>query len=539
MSGATRPEPAAGAAAGGMTDPGTRRLVQGLDHVAVFGIGAGGTLFFWNRGAEHLLGHATAMVLGRDPARVLAAEEDRARLRELLPDGTSNASSGVCRLLHRDGSRIPVLLHHEQVTGDQDRPAETYVFATPLRAEAGSQASLQLLQTQKLESLAVLAGGIAHDFNNLLLGVVGNADLMLLELPEGHPAREPAEQIAQAGLRAADLCRQLLAFSGKGRLLSEPMDLSDLVQGLAPLLHMSLGGSRLRLDLAPGLPPVNGDPEQLRQVVVNLVTNAAEALGDTPGAITVTTHTHDATRDVLTNPATGARLPAGTYVAVEIEDSGVGIVPEHLERVFEPFFTTKFLGRGLGLAAAQGIVRAHHGTIRVASVPGAGATFTILLPAVGVREMPRSGADPDADPDAAGAAAPAAAPLATEERRILVVDDEEHVRRVASQLLAAEGYVVEVATDGEGALDRLESDPRCCDLVLLDMTMPGLDGLEVLAAIRRLQPDLPVLLSSGYGRERVRHVLQEDPACGFIQKPYRQRELLGNAAALLGPHEDD
>jgi PAS domain S-box-containing protein len=512
-----------------MGDPATRRLVQGLDHVAVLGLGAGGTLFFWNRGAEQLLGHSTAAVLGRDPVQVLAAEEDRARLRELLGGGARTPVSGICQLLHRDGSRVPVLLHHEQVHGDDDRPAETYTFATPLRAETGDRAHLQLLQTQKLESLAVLAGGIAHDFNNLLLGVVGNADLMLLELSEDHPAHEPAEQIAQAGLRAADLCRQLLAFSGKGQVLSDEVDLTDLVQSLAPLLHMSLGGSRLHLDLATALPPVTGDPEQLRQVIVNLVTNAAEALTDDPGAITIRTRSHDAAADPLANPVTGAPLPEGTYAMVEVADTGCGIAPEHLERVFEPFFTTKFLGRGLGLAAAQGIVRAHHGTVRVASAPGNGATFTVLLPAVGVRGAPLAGTDQQ--PAAATEQAP---DVETGQRRILVVDDEEHVRRVASQLLQADGYAVTAVTDGEAAIELLENDPRACDLVLLDMTMPGFDGLEVLRAIRRLRRDLPVLLSSGYGRERVRHVLAEDDACAFIQKPYRRRELLGSTGAMLG-----
>jgi len=530
MSGAAQPDPVSGSR-GGLGDPATRRLVQGLDHLAVCGIGAGGTVFFWNRGAESLLGHSSTEVLGRDPVRVLAAEEDRGRLRELLGNGTTLPQAGICHLRHRDGSRLPVLLHHEQVSAqDEDRPREIYTFLNPLRAEAGAGEHLQLLQTQKLESLAVLAGGIAHDFNNLLLGVVGNADLVLLELPPEHPARDAAEQIAQAGLRASDLCRQLLSFSGKGNVLTDAVDLSALVQSVAPLLHMSLGGSRLRLELAPDLPTVDGDREQLRQVLVNLVTNAAEALADHPGQITVRTRTHDARREPVANPITGAPLPVGTYVVCEVSDTGCGIAPEHLERVFEPFFTTKFLGRGLGLAAVQGIVRAHHGTVRVASAPDAGATFTVLLPAAGVRRAvgPRQRAR---SKEPAAAAAP-------DQQRILVVDDEQHVRKVASQLLRAGGYAVTTATDGEEAVERLEADPGGFDLVLLDMTMPGFDGLEVLEVIRRLRPDLPVLLSSGYGRERVRHVLNEDPACSFIQKPYRRRELLASAAAMLRAPRD-
>ena len=389
----------------------------------------------------------------------------------------------------------------------------------------------QLLRARKLESLGVLAAGIAHDFNNLLLGVVGNADLVLMELPSDHSVRDSVEQIAQAGLRAADLCRQLLAFSGKGKVLVEPLELTRLVQDLAPLMHMSLGGAGLRLDLADSLPVVEADATQIRQVVMNLVTNATEAQEDKPGMITLRTRLHDAVHEPLSDPVTGRALPAGSYAVIEVEDDGVGMPQDQQSRIFEPFFTTKFMGRGLGLAAVQGIVRAHHGAVTVKSQPLSGSTFAIYLPVVGVRSA--------LAPATAATVPPRRKPAPRKVKHILVVDDEKHVLQVAGQLLTAAGFEVSRAEDGANALHILARDPAAVDLVLLDMTMPGLDGLEVLERIRRLRTDLPVLLSSGYGREQVGDVLSADPACGFIQKPYRGQELLESTNAMLVlPAED-
>jgi signal transduction histidine kinase len=510
MSAASEPDHHPTSGGRGLGDPAVREVVKNLGHLAVFGYNAAGAIIFWNRGCERLLGHAAVDVMEQQLATVLGT--------------TPTRQADVVDLRHRNGAALPVLLHHVAPSAGGD----AFAVVTPLAGSVSGPAGLdeQILRSQKLESLGVLAGGIAHDFNNLLLGVVGNADLVLMELDADHPARPSVEQIAQAGLRAADLCRQLLAFSGKGQVLVEPMDLSRLVQDLAPLMHMSLGGARLQLDLADGLPDVEADSTQVRQVVMNLVTNAAEAQEEKPGLIRIRTFRHDAERTSLEDPVTGQALPTGTYVGLEIRDDGVGMPPDQQERIFEPFFTTKFMGRGLGLAAVQGIVRAHHGAITVTSSPDSGSAFAVYLPTAGLRSalaMSR--------PAAAAAAQPAPAERST--HHVLVVDDEQHVRNVASQLLEAAGYVVTCVEDGDLALEVLHRDLSAFDLVLLDMTMPRVGGLEVLEQLRQFRPDLPVLLSSGYGPEKVGDVLNADPACGFIQKPYRREDLLDHAEAML------
>jgi len=513
----------------GLGDPEVQRTVQDLEHIAAFGYGSDGLLCFWNRGCQALFGIPAAEALGRRPVDLLAGGGDRSALAALLGSADRPPRSGLCRLVHRDGHPIDALLAADSDATAPGHPGLNFGLVMPLaiRDTWSGRPDPSLLQAHKLESLGVLAAGIAHDFNNLLLGIVGNADLVLMELAAAHPARESIEQIAQAGLRAADLCRQLLAFSGKGKVLVEALDLTDLVQSVAPLMHLSLGGARLRLNLAAGLPVIEADATQIRQAVMNLVTNAAEAQGERPGVIEIRTRIHDADREPLYDLVSGRPLPAGQYVAVAVADSGVGMSPDQVSRVFEPFVTTKFMGRGLGLAAVQGIVRAHHGTVTVETAEGVGSTFAIFLPAYGVRAHLAAGESRTAT------AATARAEVARTRARILVVDDESSIRQVAGNLLEVGGYEVARAADGAEALAIIREDPDSIDLVLLDMTMPGLDGLEVLERIRRVRRDLPVLLSSGYGRERVRHVLRADAACGFIQKPYRRNELLRSTASLL------
>jgi two-component system cell cycle sensor histidine kinase/response regulator CckA len=527
MSDATRPDIAAGAAGGDLSDPAVREALHGLVHVALALLDSEGRVISWNRGCEALTGRHAGDVMLAPALDVLATADDAAPLAALLPPRAPKTSTGVAAIRGADRTPVPVLAVCQPVrAGAGDERAVHALLLTPLAPPAPLPAghTEQMLRAEKLESLGILAGGMAHDFNNLLLGVVGNADLLLMELPADSPLREHAEQIAQSGLRASDLCNQLLAFSGRGKVLAEPTDISALVNTLAPLLVASLGGAQLRLDLARELPAVDADVAQIRQVVLNLAANAGEALDGRPGAITIRTRLHDGRGEPLVDASTGRRLPAGDYVALEVHDDGPGIAPDHMERIFEPFYTTKFLGRGLGLAAVRGIVKAHHGAIVVASRPGHGATITVCLPSAGVRTADAWPADHDS---------PVAVATRRTTSRIMVVDDEEPVRRVAHRLLARAGFDVCDAIDGLDALGQLDADPDGVDLVLLDMSMPGLDGMEVLNRIRRRRRDLPVLLSSGYGRDRVGHVLDEDAACGFIQKPYRREDLIERAAVML------
>jgi PAS domain S-box-containing protein len=251
------------------------------------------------------------------------------------------------------------------------------------------QLEAQMQRAQKLESLGVLAGGIAHDFNNLLTGILGHASLALMDLPPDAPACHSLQQIELAARRAADLTRQLLAYSGKGRFLLAPVDLSMIIEETTALLRTVVSKkATLHFDFAPQLPTVIADPAQIRQLVMNLLTNASEALGDGPGAITIRTGREFATRASLAAPHVPADIPEGEYIFLEVTDTGAGMDAPTLERIFDPFFTTKFTGRGLGLAAVLGIVRGHRGAIKVASEAGRGTTFKVLLPPADVQVVP-------------------------------------------------------------------------------------------------------------------------------------------------------
>ena len=379
--------------------------------------------------------------------------------------------------------------------------------------EARRRLESQLQHVQKLESLGVLAGGIAHDFNNLLVGILGNADLALLALPEGHDARRPLEGILRAGRRAADLCRQMLAYAGRGPMERRLVDMGQLVQEMVELLRSSAGRNvSLEMTFGEALPLVEGDPTQLRQVVLNLVTNAAEALEGRPGTVRITLEAVPA-----------GRLPAGVrfgrdeppaaeaYVRLEVRDDGRGMPPEVRERIFDPFFSTKRPGRGIGMAAVAGILRGHGAAIDVDSEPGRGTTVRVWLPASPVT---RASLPPAPEDEAASFRG---------EGLALVVDDEEPVREVGSRMLAELGYEVVTASDGVEALEQLETLGRRARLVLLDLTMPRMDGRQCLARIRERWPDLPVILTSGWDEGGLRDTGEWT---AFLHKPWRRGELV-------------
>jgi len=379
----------------------------------------------------------------------------------------------------------------------------------------------RLQETQKLESLGVLAGGIAHDFNNLLTSILGNASLARLDLPPHSPAEHCLEQIERTSLRAADLCKQMLAYAGKGRLVVQPLDLTRLVQDTAHLLQVSISKKAvLKFDLAAGLPPVLADASQLRQIVMNLVINASEAIGDRSGVIALHTGLVRADRRYLADTQLAHSLPEGDYVFLEVSDTGCGMTPELKARIFEPFFTTKFTGRGLGLAAVLGIVRGHRGALRVYSEPGKGSTFKLLLPM------------------APGAAVelPVPSPLADGWRgsgRILLADDEETVRAVVARVLENLGFTVTLAADGREAAQLFEREPDAFTLVVMDLTMPHLDGAEAFARMRRVRPDVRVVLMSGFSEHDATITFAGKGLAGFLQKPFELGQLRDKIRAVF------
>lgn len=397
---------------------------------------------------------------------------------------------------------------------------------TELRDAEASQRTIErkLQEAQKLESLGVLAGGVAHDFNNLLTGILGHANLVRVQLPDDHPFQSSLRQIENASLRAAELCRQMLAYSGRGRLEVRPIELGELVRDTTSLLELSLARrARLRFDLAPGLPLVIADITQIRQIIMNLVLNASEALVDGDGDITLRTRALRADNTLFATCVFAPELPPGDYVLLEISDTGCGMARETIARIFDPFFTTKFTGRGLGLAAVLGIVRGHQGALRVESAPGRGTTFRIYFPVA---------------PDSAVRGAPVAEPpVATPiGSRILLVDDEPAVLETATQLLEACGHAVTACTDGDAALRAFSAASGAFDAAIIDLTMPGLGGAELLRRLREKTPDLPVLVISGYTEhEGAADQLLASPRVAFLSKPFSLAAIRAKLAGLLHP----
>ncbi len=380
----------------------------------------------------------------------------------------------------------------------------------------------QVMQSQKLESLGVLAGGIAHDFNNLLTSILGNADLAHSELAPAHPARTYLEDIESVSRRAADLCRQMLAYSGKGRFVVQPLSLNDVVREMGHLLSVSISKKVvIKYNFFAELPSVMADATQMRQVVMNLITNASEAIGEASGVVTLSTGVMDCDEAYLRGVVgDNDPHPAGQYVYLEVSDTGCGMDQDTLGRIFDPFFTTKFMGRGLGLAAVLGMVRRHHGAIRVQSQPGIGSTFQVLFPPAAQPCLPAQ-PEPDLTVGATGT------------NTVLVVDDEPEVLEVASLSLSQLGFRVLTAPDGRAALDVFRTHAGEIDAVLLDLMMPHLNGAEVFEQMQRLRPNVPVVVASGYSEEDVVTRLAGGAYAGFVQKPFRATALATKLRAAM------
>ena len=380
----------------------------------------------------------------------------------------------------------------------------------------------RIQHAQKLESLGVLAGGIAHDFNNLLVGILGNASLALLDLPPELPAREPVHQIELTARRASELTHQLLAYSGKGRFVVTRIDLSRLVEEITHLLEVTISKKAvLKFDFASSVLPVEADAAQMRQVVMNLITNASDAVGDSSGIITIATGMTEADERYLSGSWLPEPVPPGTYTFLEVSDTGQGMPPEALARIFEPFYSTKGSGRGLGLAAVLGTVRGHNGALKVYSEEGRGTTIKVLLPCAEPAELL---------PGLSGEVLPVPA----DGRAVLLADDEETVRSLGRRVLERAGYRVMTASDGKEAVEIFEARSDEIDLVLLDMTMPRLSGAEAYARIRSIRSDVPTLLSSGYNEQDATSRFAGKGLAGFLQKPWTAQDLVEAVERVLG-----
>jgi PAS domain S-box-containing protein len=370
----------------------------------------------------------------------------------------------------------------------------------------------QVQHAQKLESLGVLAGGIAHDFNNLLVGIMANVDILHRSLDASSQGTMPLEHIRVAANRAADLCSQMLAYSGRGHFVLEPVRLNNVIRELRDLLDASISKKAdVDYQLSELVPPVDADPTQIRQIVMNLIVNASESLEERSGSIRIATDTLVAEHGVA-DTSTAERVPAGTYVTLEVTDTGVGMTPEQIKRAFDPFYSSKTTGRGLGLAVVQGIIRGHRGAIQVESKRGEGTTFRILLPAGTRAEQPGMQNPPQ---DETGALP----------ERVLVVDDEPIVLAAIRDALLLEGVDVITAHDGDDALNVLRGGGLVSG-VLLDLTMPQKSGDEVLREIRAIRAELPVVVMSGYDHDDLMERFRDAPPTGFLKKPFASDALL-------------
>ncbi|MDX1971050.1 MAG: response regulator [Candidatus Sumerlaeia bacterium] len=401
----------------------------------------------------------------------------------------------------------------------------------------------QLQQAQKMESLGLLAGGIAHDFNNLLVSILGNLEISLGKLSpdnEVTPLLRNAELGAQ---QAARLTQQILAYAGKSNLRWEYFNFSELVRNMTQLIGVMIPKKiDLKLDLDENLPKVEGDLTQIRQVVMNLLTNAAEAIGNNAGTILICTYQKHKTTPPKNPLFLTSRFEPGPFVCLEVVDSGCGMDSQTLERIFEPFFTTKPTGKGLGLAATIGIIRSHQGFMEIESKPGRGTTFRIFIPVLSEearqaerREESSSGRFPIVNPKATNLARDGKPPRfeGTLKGRILIIDDESSVRDVASRMLQQHGLETLEAENGKRGLEVWANNRDHIDMLLLDCMMPLMTGFEVYEEVRKIDPVLPILFSSGYNEHDTRQKVVEDHHVGFIQKPYRKATLLNHVKELL------
>jgi PAS domain S-box-containing protein len=481
-----------------------------------------GRILLVNARTEELFGYSRDELIGQ-PLEVLVPEDLQAshaghKRQYFANPRTRQMGAGLdLRGIKKGGGDISLEISLSFVEEGGKRLALALITDVTERKRAEER----LRQTQKLESLGLLAGGVAHDFNNLLVGVIGNASLAQEMLPPDHPAADLLHAVLKTGEQAAHLTRQMLAYSGKGKFVVEPLNLSALIPDMCGLVRPSISKKiALQFDLEKNLPAVEADRGQVQQVFMNLTLNAAEAIGDQEGLVTVRTGIQEVDgRYARLHQGTEA-LPPGKYVYLEVRDTGCGMDEATKAKVFDPFFSTKFMGRGLGLAAVSGILRGHKAAITVSSASGKGSCFTVLFPAAeGTAEKPVVGAR---------AAAVHGAGV------VLVVDDEQLIREMAKRALERHGYTVLLADSGPEAINIFKKDPAEISMVILDLSMPHMSGEEVLPELRKIRPKVKFLVSSGYSEAEAMTLFKGQRVSGFVQKPYTSNDLAEKVMECLG-----
>ncbi|MDA0161885.1 response regulator [Solirubrobacter ginsenosidimutans] len=499
-------------------------------------LSSGGLILYANHRLAQLLSCPREVIVGSSLARFLAGGLPIAPKQLKGPDGLG--ATLELDLLDDNGVAVSVLVGASPLDVDGDQL--TCLTFTDLRAQKAQEQeiarlshaqakqiadvrqefALDLAESQKLEALGVLAGGIAHDFNNLLTVILGNAGVALSTLAPEARERGPLAQVELAATRCAELARQMLAYSGKGKFVVEILNLGEILSGQAELIEAAVSKTAVvAIEVAHDTPMVEADATQLRQVVLNLITNASEAIGDATGTISVRCGPIDADRAFLSDYDFAGQLPAGKYAFFEVADTGAGMDTETKEKIFDPFFTTKFTGRGLGLAAVQGIVRGHGGGMKVRSAPGQGTAFTLIIPA---------------SKKSASPAAPSAAPVIGHTiGTVLVAEDNDAIRRMTVMMLESIGLTVVSASDGAEALHLFEQRADEFAFVLLDLMMPGMSGEEVITELGRIGTATPIVLTSGYDAQELSQRFVGRGVAAFLQKPYQLSQLRATVLEVL------
>lgn len=476
----------------------------------------------FNAAAARVTGKSACEVYGRDDTFLFPADEARIVMagdRAVMDAGKIMTYEE--RLTSVDGEQLVFLSTKGPLYDQQGNVSGIFGVArdiTELRKAELEHLDYErkILHAQKLESLGVLAGGIAHDFNNLLTVILGNMELALMRVSGDRHASTSIEQAMQAGRHAANLTRQMLDYAGKGIFILKEVDINDVIRSNASFFRASVARTiNLEMFMSPGALPIKTDEGQIQQVIMNLLINSSEAIGDGYGTVTLRTGMQECDESYLNFSRLEEKPPAGRFVYVEVSDNGCGMDEETSQRIFEPFFTTKFTGRGLGMAAVLGIVRSQNGAILVNSKPGVGSTFRVLFPESSdgtavqpIETRPAHGCVPTVF-----------------NGKILVVDDEEHVRKVCMEFAVHLGFEAIGVADGNQALKILNDHGGDIVLVILDLTMPVMDGVLTFQELRRIRPDIRVLLSSGCSKEDVSGRFSGDRPAGFIQKPFQMHEM--------------
>ncbi len=475
----------------------------------------------WNPAASSIFGYSRDEAVGCHATELIVPPDTRDKFDEMcraLVSGVPDTGT-ILASRRRDGERINC---EWLSTVLPDATGGIHGVVTLVRdVSERERLEAQLRQSQRLESLGVLAGGVAHDFNNLLVGIMGNASLAMEKLSAGSPLKLLLERVVNAGRRATDLTKRMLAYAGRATCDVQIMDLNALVQEMADFAIAAVPKKiALHINTQRDLPLVKADSSQVQQVIMNLLINAAEAIGEAGGDVSVATWAEELSASRVAREFGNQRITNGQYVGLEVRDSGCGMSPETLSRIFDPFFTTKFAGRGLGLSAILGIVRAHHGAITVSSKLGAGTVFRVYLPA---------------------AAVPAAAAPAEKKGHglprgstVLVIDDEEEIRDVVEAVLGSRGIEVLSAADGRQGLEIFRAHATHIDAVLLDMNMPGMSGEAVFQELLAIRPDAKVILSTGYSEQEAATRFAHSSLAGFVHKPYTASGLVEKLGMAIG-----